>query len=247
MGTGYEPTGHDAPTAVKNIHQRLHAVMKEVDYIQKEQKKGMNYTIVSHDAVTAKVRPALVQHGVVYYPVKIDRTQDGNRTQMDVIVRFVNIDQPTDFIDVACCGYGIDPQDKGPGKATSYAVKYALLKALGLETGDEPDHENIPHERAPKTQPAANRQETKSEPAKPPAEPIVLFLAEGEVQEFPRTVKGALAYFHALDEAVRHDRFYWMQNAPTAEALGEKLKDNPDIAALLAEIKRTAGADRKAA
>jgi hypothetical protein len=36
-------------------------------------------------------------------------------------------------------GYGIDDQDKGAGKAMSYAVKYALLKTLGLETGDDPD------------------------------------------------------------------------------------------------------------
>jgi hypothetical protein len=36
-------------------------------------------------------------------------------------------------------GYGVDAQDKGPGKAMSYGVKYALLKVLGLETGDDPD------------------------------------------------------------------------------------------------------------
>lgn len=31
--------------------------------------------------------------------------------------------------------------DKGPGKAISYAVKYAYLKAFALETGDDPDHD----------------------------------------------------------------------------------------------------------
>ena len=56
-------------------------------------------------------------------------------------VRFENIDDRTDFIDVATFGYGVDPQDKGPGKAMSYGVKYALLKLLGLETGDDPDEE----------------------------------------------------------------------------------------------------------
>jgi hypothetical protein len=40
---------------------------------------------------------------------------------------------------VETIGYGVDPQDKGPGKAISYGVKYALLKVLGLETGDDPD------------------------------------------------------------------------------------------------------------
>src|SRR5690242_6775097 len=52
----------------RNIAQRINAAMAEVDYIQKEKKSGMNYSIVSHDAVTAKVRPILQAHGVVYYP-----------------------------------------------------------------------------------------------------------------------------------------------------------------------------------
>lgn len=123
----------------KNIHQRLHDVMQAVDYIQKERKQGMRYTIVSHDAVTAKVRPELVKAGVVYYPVAMTRSQNGNRTEIDLTVRFANIDEPSDFIDVVAAGYGVDEQDKGPGKAISYAVKYCLLKALGLETGDDPD------------------------------------------------------------------------------------------------------------
>ena len=60
---------------------------------------------------------------------------------VNVSVRFQNIDDPDDFLAVETCGYGVDDQDKGPGKAMSYAVKYALLKCLGLETGDDPDIE----------------------------------------------------------------------------------------------------------
>jgi hypothetical protein len=126
----------------KNVHQRLAAAMEEVDYIQKEKKSGMNYTIVSHDAVTAKVRPVLLKNGIVYYPVRCDHVHNGNRAECAMTVRFVNVDAPEDFFDVPTFGYGIDTQDKGPGKAMSYAVKYALLKALGLETGDDPDTEN---------------------------------------------------------------------------------------------------------
>lgn len=99
--------------------------------------------------MTAYVRPALLEVGVIYYPVSMQRSQDGNRTQVDLAVRFVNIDKPEDYIDVPACGYGIDSQDKGPGKAISYAVKYALLKALGLETGDDPEKDqNVQHEKA---------------------------------------------------------------------------------------------------
>lgn len=132
-----------------NIHQRIAKAMESVTYLQKEKKQGMQYSIVSHDAVTAYVRPALLEVGVIYYPVSMQRSQDGNRTQVDLAVRFVNIDKPEDYIDVPACGYGIDSQDKGPGKAISYAVKYALLKALGLETGDDPEKDqNVQHEKA---------------------------------------------------------------------------------------------------
>lgn len=127
----------------KNIHKRLAEAMRAVSYIQKERKQGMNYTIVSHDAVTAKVRPALLDAGIVYYPVRCDHIHNGNRAECSMTVRFVNVEEPTDFFDVPTFGYGIDAQDKGPGKAMSYAVKYALLKALGLETGDDADNESI--------------------------------------------------------------------------------------------------------
>lgn len=125
----------------RNIYQRLAAVMGEVDYVQKEKKSGMRYSIVSHDAVTAKVRPVLLKHGIVYHPTDLDISQNGNRTEVRMIVRFVNVDSMLEFIDVPTAGYGIDDQDKGPGKAISYAVKYALLKTLGLESGDEPDED----------------------------------------------------------------------------------------------------------
>lgn len=122
-----------------NIYQRLAKVMGEVDYIQKEKKQGMRYSIVSHDAVTAKVRPILLKHGIVYHISDLWYEQVGNRTQVKLVVTFVNVDEPSEQIDSHSIGFGIDDQDKGAGKAISYAVKYALLKTLGLETGDDPD------------------------------------------------------------------------------------------------------------
>lgn len=133
-------------TETINIHQRLAQVMSEVTYIQKERKDGVPYTIVPHDAVTSKVRPALLSAGVIYYPTRCEHAQNGNRAECSMTVRFANIDNPEDCIDVQTFGYGVDSQDKGPGKAMSYAVKYALLKALGLETGDDADHDSIDHD-----------------------------------------------------------------------------------------------------
>lgn len=144
--TKIDAAKRQATDQAQNIAQRINAAMAEVDYIQKEKKQGMNYSIVSHDAVTAKVRPILQRQGVVYYPRDLRISQNGNRTEALFTVRFENIDDRSDFIDVETLGYGVDSQDKGPGKAISYGVKYALLKLLGLETGDDPDE--VQDERA---------------------------------------------------------------------------------------------------
>jgi hypothetical protein len=147
-----------------NLWQRLANAQSKVDYVQKEKKQGMNYSIVSHDAVTAKVRPVLVECGIHYHPVALQFNQNGNRTEVALTVRFVNVDKPEEFIDVPSLGYVIDTQDKGPGKAISYAVKYALLKTLGLETGDDPElDQDVKHELAPRSTAAIDKPVTKDE------------------------------------------------------------------------------------
>lgn len=125
------------------IHQRMHLGMTLADYVQKEKKDKMRYSIVSHDAVTAIIRDVCLKTGVHYYPLDgSEKWQvNGNRFELKLAVRFQSIDNPEDFIDVLGFGFGIDEGDKGPGKALSYAVKYALLKAYGLETGDDPDYD----------------------------------------------------------------------------------------------------------
>lgn len=149
--------------ATPNIFQRLNAVMKDVKYVQKDRNAG-SYKVVTHDAVTAKVRPALVEHGVWYGPVKCVRSQSGNRTEMDLVTRFVNVDEPSDFVDVETCGYGVDSQDKGPGKAMSYCVKMALLKCLGLETGVDADDTAGPEaEHDPDMKPETPHEELKKD------------------------------------------------------------------------------------
>lgn len=126
-----------------NVYQRIHAAMGEVSYVQKHKPKGMQYSITSHDDVTALVRPALHKHGVIYLPTVIAHGQDANRTWAEVRTLFQNIDDPEDSTSNEMFGYGVDAQDKGPGKAISSAVKYCLLKAMGLETGDDPDKQSL--------------------------------------------------------------------------------------------------------
>lgn len=127
---------------IKNLHERLLAIMGEVKYIQKGDRKVNNqYRFVSHDQVVNALHDPFVKHGVTVIPTTIDLKQEGNRTQVMLAVTLVNSDNPEDKVSVVMPGYGIDPQDKGPGKAVSYAFKYALLKLLMLETGDDPDQD----------------------------------------------------------------------------------------------------------
>ena len=129
-------------TEIKNIYQRIVSIMGELDYIQKGSNKvNGQYRFVSHDQVTAKIHPLLVKHGVVVIPTVEDFSQDNNRTIVKLRVYFVNQDNSADAFYINTIGYGLDSSDKGPGKAISYAYKYALLKTFCLETGDDPDND----------------------------------------------------------------------------------------------------------
>lgn len=131
---------------ILNIYQRINAVMKEVSYVKKSDKKINNmYTFVTHDSVMAALQGPLVNNGIVLLPTVAELIQDGNRTMVKMEISFVNIDNPDDKITISHYGYGIDTQDKGIGKAVSYAVKYALLKMFCLETGDDVEKDSIEH------------------------------------------------------------------------------------------------------
>lgn len=143
-------------TEKKNIHQRIHAIMKDVQYIKKEPKGGLQYSYVSHDAVTKKIRDAAVMHGVLIVSDlvesslehfdamswdskaqrQVEKTTYLAQVKMDIT--YINIDDPEDqFISKGWLGIGIDTQDKAAGKAESYAFKMGLLKGFMLETGDD--------------------------------------------------------------------------------------------------------------
>lgn len=122
--------------------------MSDLHYIAKgDRTVNGQYRFVSHDQVVAKVQKMLVKHRVTTVPTVHEIVQNGNRTEVKLNVTFVNADCPNDNFTVQFPGYGIDGADKGPGKAVSYAYKYALLKQFNLETGEDPDFDaNARHE-----------------------------------------------------------------------------------------------------
>jgi hypothetical protein len=133
-----------------NVYERLAAVREQVAYLQKEKQvdgAGGGYKVVTHDQVTANVRPEFHKQGILVVPKVLEsRVVDAGATAKGTpIIRyearfsiaFVNINEPADRVDVELDAHALDHGDKAPGKAVSYATKYAMLKVLSIETGED--------------------------------------------------------------------------------------------------------------
>ena len=143
-----------------NIYQRMSAITAELQTVAKnlnvETGKGKGYKAVSERDVIDAVKPLEAKHGVYSYPasrrvlesaaLESESEWNGKVTKkttfferIETVYRFVNTDDPADFIETTTFAEGIDSQDKGSGKAMTYADKYALMKAYKISTGDDPD------------------------------------------------------------------------------------------------------------
>ena len=144
---------------VLNIYQRMSAATSEISRVAKNLNVGFgksSYKAVGEADVLAAVKPIEEKYGIYSYPVSREIIESGilesvseyngekstkKQFQMRVstVYRFVNVDKPEEYIDITTYGDGVDSQDKAPGKAMTYADKYALLKAYKIMTGDDPD------------------------------------------------------------------------------------------------------------
>jgi hypothetical protein len=135
-----------------NLFQRINECRKKIDYIQKDKSVstgGGSYKAVTHDAVTAIVRTHMVDFGIVSYPVLVESVMnqpivnvDGSqskqmRYEATYDFHFVNADKPEDRLTIRIQAHAMDNADKAPGKALSYAKKYAILKLFEIETGED--------------------------------------------------------------------------------------------------------------
>ena len=142
-----------------NIYKKMSAITAELTAVAKNLNVGIGkaaYKAVGEADVLAAVKPLEEKHGVYSYPysrkiVEADLvtttseyqgkvTEKSNRyLRIETVYRFVNIDNPDEYIDITTYGDGIDSQDKAVGKAMTYSDKYALLKAYKIITGEDPD------------------------------------------------------------------------------------------------------------
>lgn len=141
-----------------NIYQKLAAITADMQTVAKnlsiDTGNGKSYKAVSERDVLDTVKPLEAKHGVYSYPVNREtleserletETKYGVKTsfytRIKTVYRFVNMDDPADYIETVVFSVGLDSGDKGDGKAMTYGDKYALLKAYKISTGDDPDQQ----------------------------------------------------------------------------------------------------------
>lgn len=146
-----------------NIYEKLSAISTELMTVAKNLEVGVGqskYKAVGEADVLRAVKPLEAKYKVYSYPYSRSIIESGvieNESidyktkekvikknlyeRIEVVYRFINIENPAEYIDIKSYGDGIDPQDKSVGKAMTYADKYALLKAYKIITGDDPDQD----------------------------------------------------------------------------------------------------------
>ena len=139
-----------------NLFEKIQAVSDVVRNVEKNIVVGTgnsSYKAVSDIDVLMKVKDAEKEYRLVSIPVRQELVkseivrvigQGGYEkiTYADIVkmtVRIVNIDKTDEYIEIESFGRGLDAGDKGFGKASTYARKYALLNAYKIATGEDPD------------------------------------------------------------------------------------------------------------
>lgn len=124
-----------------NLYRKISEVMKDVAYLKKDDhiKFGStNYKAISEEKVTQAVRASLIKHGLIILPVKQEHLKEGNLSTVNTTYKIVDIDTGI-YEEIVSSGTGVDTQDKGVGKAMTYAYKYLLLRTFAIPTGEDPD------------------------------------------------------------------------------------------------------------
>lgn len=140
----------------KEITKAIIAVMKEVKNIEKKMSVGSgtsSYKAVSDSMVRNELKQALTDNGLAIVPIKVkattqvDRWEEattyGNKMKQSILTEvhteYLLLHTSGESITLSGYGQGVDSQDKGAGKATTYALKNILLDTFLIIKGDDMD------------------------------------------------------------------------------------------------------------
>ncbi len=151
-----------------NLYQKIQAVSKTVKVLSKDMVVGQgqySYKAVSDNSVILAINKAEQKYGLISIPFnqEIESSEvlkiiDKNGKEVlkyheniKMTTRIVDLEDPSKYIDVVSFGKGLDSSDKGFGKASTYARKYALLNAYKIATGEDPDKDKSNEDSIPNT------------------------------------------------------------------------------------------------
>lgn len=159
---------------MKNIAKAIIQVMAEVKGMEKNSKVGTGqsaYDGTKDQDVKEVFNDALQRNGLCILPIdikettQIERWVDKYESQKQsvftkVTVKYMLLHESGESIELMGYGHGVDPQDKGAGKATTYALKNCLLYSFLTPVGkiDDTDlkHSNdiaVPQKQVAKPEP----------------------------------------------------------------------------------------------
>ena len=141
-----------------NLVAAINYVMREVKSIEKNSTVGVGqnaFSAVSDKDVKAQVGQAMERAGLALIPISVEPIAhverfpdpyDPKKQKKDVFTevktKYLLMHESGETIEFAGYGQGVDPGDKGAGKATTYALKYALLYLFMIPTGTIADADN---------------------------------------------------------------------------------------------------------
>ena len=160
---------------MKNLAKAVIAVMKEVKGMEKNSRvgKGGNaYNGTKDQDVKDVFNDALAKNGLCILPIDVqEETQIDRWEGVDpwskatpketkiyqsvftkVKTKYLLLHESGESQELAGYGHGVDPQDKGAGKATTYALKNTLLYTFLTPVGKIDDSETTHSEAIPVSQ-----------------------------------------------------------------------------------------------
>lgn len=143
-----------------NIYEKMSYITNELKNIEKDLTVSTgnksSYKALSETAILNAVKPLEQKYGVYSYAkqrrliesnvFERENKSTGNKSntyfmRIEVIYKFVNIDNPQEVLETTTFADGLDNGDKASGKAMTYADKYALMKSYKISTGEDPDQQ----------------------------------------------------------------------------------------------------------
>jgi len=143
---------------MKDLVDAVLTVMKEVKGMEKNSKVGSGnsqYNGTKDQDVKEVFNEALTKNGLCILPIDIEETTEVNRWKEEtqygikqkqsvftkVKTKYLLLHESGQSIELAGYGHGVDSQDKGAGKATTYALKNCLLYTFLTPVGKIDDSE----------------------------------------------------------------------------------------------------------